>query len=104
MALKVGDKATINVNNPKHTPFHEGDVVTIMQFHDGSVEVESINGVTWWVAAEDLDAYVDLPRGEMNIGPIAEINCDCGGYAMYKSMAPQYHSYVLPCKSLKSKI
>ncbi len=107
MKLKNGDKGVINYDNPNNTPLVSGDVVTVLNSVPGEYEVETANGVTWWVLTSHVDVFIDLPKGtQMNLGPLDPNpkECDCGGYSTFKSMSPQYHSHTLPCSSLKARL
>lgn len=106
--MKTGDKATILRDNPDGAPLYEGEVVTILRALDSGIyEVEPKNQVSWYVDPNDLEELIALPRGDqLSLSPISEdeIGCDCGEYAVYKSMSPQFHSYTLPCSSLKGNV
>lgn len=105
--FKNGDKVVVNVDNPCCAPIQAGDIVVVVNSEGNEYEVETANGVTWWVNEDHIDVYIDLPKGtQLNLGPllVSPAECDCGGYATFKSMAPQYHSHTLPCSSLRNKI
>ena len=105
LKLKVNDRVVVNTDNPSCSPLLAGDVVTVLNLGDeGDTEVETVNGVTWWVKEGEVDVFTDLPKGaQLNLGPMSPdpVECYCGGYSTFKSMSPQYHSHVLPCSSLK---
>lgn len=106
--MKTGDKATILRDNPDGAPLYEGEVVTILRALDSGIyDVETRDQVSWYVNPNDLEALIALLKGNQpSLGPISddEIGCDCGGYAVYKSKSPQFHSYTLPRSSLKGDV
>lgn len=94
--MKEGDRFVIN-KDLIGKKLRKGDVITVAGIYPNEILIDFI-GMLACVTPDDLDPL--LPVGQFEL-PGFKAGCDCGGFKVYGSMEPAYHSQTLPCSSLR---